>query len=103
MTNNNDIYFTILGMALVTYLTRICGFYISNRIQHMPRSVEQGLKYIPGTIIVSIIAPQIISGGSVTLIAAGICLGASLIFKNLVAVMVTGVMTISILRNVIFI
>jgi branched-subunit amino acid transport protein len=54
-------------------------------------------------IIVSIIAPQIISGGSPGLIAAAVCTAASLVFKNLIAVMVTGVVTISLLRHFIFI
>ncbi len=35
MTNNLDTYITILGMAVVTYLTRISGFYISNRISDL--------------------------------------------------------------------
>lgn len=103
MTNNIDIYITIFGMAVVTYLTRLSGFYIFSRIKNMPPLIEQGLKYIPGTIIVSIIAPQIISGGHTAWITAGICIAAAIIFKNMIAVMVTGVMTISILRNLIFI
>ena len=37
------------------------------------------------------------------LIAAAVCLAASLVFKNLIAVMVTGVVTISLLRHFIFI
>lgn len=99
MTNNIDIYLTIFGMGIVTYLTRISGFYISDKISSMPPWLEQALKYIPGTIIISIIAPQIISGGVNTIIAGLICIGSALLFKNLVAVMVTGVVTISILRN----
>ncbi len=103
MADNLDVYITIFGMAAVTYITRISGFYISNRIRTMPLFVEQVLKYIPGTIIVSIIAPQVFSGGETTLIAAAICIFAALIFKNMVAVMITGVMTISILRHLVFI
>ncbi len=99
MTNNLDIYITIFGMGIVTYLTRISGFYISDKISTMPRWLEQALKYIPGTIIVSIIAPQIVSGGLNTIIAGLICIGAALLFKNLLAVMITGVLAISLLRN----
>jgi uncharacterized membrane protein len=102
MTNNSDILITIFGMAVVTYLTRISGYYISDKIQNMPWYIDRALKYIPGTIIVSIIAPQIISGGIVTLIASVICIGAALIFNNLIAVIVTGVIAVSIMRNFIF-
>ena len=103
MTGNLDVYLTILGMAVVTYLTRISGFYISGRISDLRPGLARTLAYIPGTIIVSIIAPQILSGGSPGLIAAAVCLAASLVFKNLIAVMVTGVVTISLLRHFIFI
>ena len=103
MTNNIDVYLTILGMAVVTYLTRISGFYISNRMSDLRPGLARTLAYIPGTIIVSIIAPQILSGGSPGLIAAAVCLAASLVFKNLIAVMVTGVVVISLLRHFIFI
>ncbi len=97
------VYTAIAGMALVTYLTRIIGFFISDRIKEMPGKIEQALKYIPGTIIVSIIAPQIFSGGTVTLTAGIICTAAALVFRNLIAVMVTGVVYVSLLRNVVFI
>ena len=103
MTDNVDVYITILGMAVVTYLTRISGFYISNRISDLRPGLARTLAYIPGTIIVSIIAPQILSVGSPGLIAAAVCLAAALVFKNLIAVMVTGVVTISLLRHFIFI
>ena len=99
MADNFDIYITIFGMGIVTYLTRISGFYISDKISTLPHWLEIALKYIPGTIIVSIIAPQIVSGGLNTIIAGLICIGAALLFNNLVAVMITGVLAISLLRH----
>lgn len=90
---------TILGMALVTYLTRISGFFIAERIKNMPKAVEKGMRYIPGTIIVSIIAPQIIEGGVSTAVASLISLISALIFRNLIVVMTIGVLTVYLLRN----
>ncbi len=90
-------------MAVVTYLTRISGFYISNRISGLRPGLARTLAYIPGTIIISIIAPQIVSGGKSGLVASIVCIAASLIFKNLIAVMVSGVVTISVLRHFVFI
>ncbi len=98
MTDNYQIFLTIAGMGLVTYLTRISGFFIFSRIQNMPPRLEQFLRYIPGTIIVSIIAPQMAKGGSVTLTASAVCIAASLVCKNLVAVMVIGVVYVSLFR-----
>lgn len=102
MTGNSGIIITITGMALVTYLTRISGFYLSDRLTHMPPAVGKFLQYIPGTIIVSIIAPQIISGGTVTLAAALVCVGAAVLSRQIVVVMIIGVATVSLLRNFIF-
>jgi uncharacterized membrane protein len=99
MTDNNIAYITIFGMGVVTYITRVLGFFVSNRISSMPKPIERFLHFIPGTIIVSIIAPQIVSGGLHTIIAGLICIGAAKLFNNLVAVMLTGVLVVSFLRQ----
>ncbi len=103
MTDNATAAATIFGMAVVTYLTRMIGFYLSDRISALPPVFEQALKYLPGTIIVSIIAPQILDNGTPGFIAAIICAVAAVRLKSLIGVMLTGVITISILRNYIFI
>nr|NJM04794.1 hypothetical protein [Desulfobacula sp.] len=72
MTGDPDAYLTILGMALVTYLTRISGFYIAGRMSNLRPGLARTLAHIPGTIIISIIAPQILSGGIPGLIAAAL-------------------------------
>ena len=103
MTDNTTIMITIAGMAAVTYLTRFLGFYLSDRMALLPPLLERVLNYIPGTIIVSIIAPQILNAGTPGVIAALVCVGAAIRFKNLIVVMLTGVVTVSILRSGIFI
>lgn len=90
---------TIAGMAAVTYLTRICGFALSDKITAMPKMLDRFLKYIPGTIIVSIIAPQIANGGKTSFCAAVICFLVAVKFKNMILVMTAGVATIYLLRN----
>lgn len=99
MSDNTVILLTIVGMGIVTYATRIGGFVIASRIPRMPPWFERLLLYIPGTIIVSIIAPQIIEGGPVFMTAAMVCLGAALVLKNMVGVMVTGVLYVSLVRH----
>ena len=99
MNDNLLVFITIAGMGAVTYLTRALGYFISAQIDIMPRSVESLLSYIPGTIIISIIAPQMIEGGGITLSASILCILASVVFKNLVAVMVSGVVYVSLLRH----
>lgn len=98
MTDDTLVYTTILAMGLVTYLTRMGGFFIASRIRSVPPELERFLGFIPGTIIVAIIAPQIADGGWLTLTASAVCLACALLFKNMVAVMVTGVVYVSLFR-----
>ena len=99
MDDSLIIFATIAGMGAVTYLTRILGYFISARIKTMPGAVDKLLSYIPGTIIISIIAPQMIEGGNITLSASILCMLVSIAFKNLVAVMASGVVYVSLLRH----
>ena len=98
MTDNLTAFLTITGMGVVTYATRASGFFISSKIRNMPKSVRSLLAYIPGTIIISIIAPQMAEGGFITLSASVLCIAVSLISKNLVAAMAGTVIYVSILR-----
>lgn len=90
---------TIFGMAAVTYFTRIFGFVLSDRMSTVPDCVNRFLINIPGTIIISIIVPQIFNGKKEALIAAVICFMVAVRFRNMVLVMITGVITIYFLRN----
>ncbi len=98
MNDNMIAFLTITGMGIVTYATRASGFFISSRIKNMPAPVQSLLTYIPGTIIISIIAPQMTDGGVITLSASVLCIAVSLISKNLVAAMACTVVYVSALR-----
>lgn len=99
MNDNITVFLTITAMGLVTYGTRISGFLAFSRVKNMPRSVRRILEYIPGTIIISIIAPQVAGGGWVTLSASALCVAVSLAVGNMVAAMAVTVVYVSLLRN----
>ena len=65
----------------------------------MPGPVRRILGYIPGTIIISIIAPQVAQGGWITLSASVLCVAVSLAAENMVVAMVVTVVYVSLLRN----
>tara|TARA_B100000614_G_C14488129_1_gene469580 strand:+ start:482 stop:790 length:309 start_codon:yes stop_codon:yes gene_type:complete len=98
LPHNLTVYLTIAAMGAVTYATRVSGYLVSARIRHMPHAVQRLLDYIPGTIIISIIAPQIADGGWIPLSAALVCIAVSLVFKNLVAAMAGTVVYVSLMR-----
>ena len=53
---------TILGMAVVTYLTRIGGFWAFGKFSISP-PVQAWLEYIPVTILIALTAPEVVRGG----------------------------------------
>jgi len=81
---------TILGMALVTYLTRMSGLWL---MSHMTLSTRMKacLGYLPGTVIVAIVAPTVFSTG---LAEAGAALATVLVMartRNVLLAMIVGV------------
>ena len=97
MPTDSQALLTILGMAIVTYLTRAGGFYLVKKIKISGR-FESFLKALPGTILISIIAPTVLSTGP----AEG---GASLLTaitawrtKNLPIAMIVGIVSVALLR-----
>ncbi|GHO86950.1 AzlD family protein [Dictyobacter formicarum] len=54
---------TILGMAVVTYLTRIAGVWFMSRVE-LSGWLKAWVNALPGTILVAIIAPTIFNAGA---------------------------------------
>ncbi|MCE1118825.1 MULTISPECIES: AzlD family protein [Pseudomonas] len=84
---------TILGMALVTYLTRALGFLLlRNRV--MGPQLTQVLSAAPGCVLIAVIAPKFVSGDPADLIALALTLLAatrySILPVVLFAIVVTG-------------
>ena len=98
MSEDLLVFSTIAAMALVTYLTRIAGFLMAARLDRMPPKARLFLDHIPGTILIAIIAPQIVAGGWLTGSAALVCLAMARLTQNLMAVMLSGVVYVSLIR-----
>ncbi|MBI1909829.1 MAG: AzlD domain-containing protein [Deltaproteobacteria bacterium] len=90
-------FFTILGMALVTYLSRIGGLWCLNRMAITPR-LEAWLKVLPGTILVSIVAPSIIMGGPAEKLSALLTILVAWRTRNILLAMMIGVAAVWSLR-----
>ena len=89
---------TILGMTLVTVFTRAAGLWTMNRVRMTPR-LEACLSTLPGTILVSLIAPNVFTAGRAEALAGLVTLLVAICSKNFVAAMVSGVVAVYILRN----
>jgi branched-subunit amino acid transport protein len=59
------IWWTIIGMAVVTYLTRVIGFFlVRNRKNAMPNTlgswIERCLRFVPPAIFTALIVPGLV-------------------------------------------
>jgi uncharacterized membrane protein len=81
---------TIFAMASVTYLTRIGGVWLMNRISLPPRA-KAWLTYLPGAVIVSLIAPTVLSTGFAETGAALATVLVAARTRNLLLAMIVGV------------
>ena len=90
----------IVLMALATYATRVGGLWLASRLP-MSGRVEAWLGYIPGAILVSLVAPVAISGGLAEALAAVAVVAVALKTGNLLASMLTGVGAVLLLRTLI--
>jgi len=88
---------TIAGMALVTYLTRAGGLFLMERVDFSPR-FKAWLNCLPGTVIISMVAPSALSGKIPETVAALATILVTIKFKSIFPAMLTGVGTVWILR-----
>ncbi|HET7477995.1 MAG TPA: AzlD domain-containing protein [Rubrobacteraceae bacterium] len=89
---------TILLMALATYATRAGGLWLTSRLK-MSGRVEAWLNYVPGAILISLVAPTVLAGGIADTLAAVAVLIVALRTGSLPAAMVTGVGAVLLFRT----
>ena len=87
----------ILGMSLATYATKAGGLWILNHVSVPPR-LDSALEILPGAIVVAIVGPELVSGGPVEWIAAGIVLVVMWRTGNVLVALIAGVATVLLLR-----
>jgi uncharacterized membrane protein len=89
---------TILLMAVATYATRAGGLWLASRLELSGR-VEAWLDYIPGAILVSIVAPVVLASGLAEALAALAVVLVASRTGSLPVAMVTGVCALLVLRT----
>ena len=88
---------TIALMALATYATRAGGLWLASRLALSER-VEAWLGYIPGAILVSLVAPTVLTGGLAETLAAVAVILVALRTGSLPVAMAAGVGAVLVLR-----
>ncbi len=88
----------IVLMAVATYATRAGGLWIASRLDLSERA-EAWLEQLPGAILVSLVAPAVLTNGPAGALAAVAVMIVASRTGSLPAAMVTGVLAIVVLRN----
>jgi uncharacterized membrane protein len=92
-----DSLLAILGMALVTYLTRVSGPLLVPLVRGNQR-LEGCLAKLPGSILAALLAPLVFAAGPTEAVAAGVTLLISLKTRSMPLALVAGVGAVAILR-----
>lgn len=87
----------ILGMAVMTYLTRIGGYFLLGRRELSPRTTAV-LGVAPGCVLIAVIAPHFTTGRPADLIALGVTALAATRFSLLPTVLI-GITSAGLLRH----
>ena len=95
-----DSIITIILMGAVTYLVRASGYWLAGRIK-LNQYLESWLKYLPGCIIISIVAPLTLQSDGKEWVGALVTIAIMLKFKNILLSMVAGIVVVVILRLII--
>jgi uncharacterized membrane protein len=88
----------IVLMALATYATRAGGLWLANRFDLSERA-GAWLDAIPGAILVSLVAPTVLTGGPAEALAAVAVVAVALKTGSLPLSMVSGVVAVVVLRS----
>ncbi len=95
-----DALVTIVGMAIVTYVTRAGGLWLMARVTPSPR-LQAALEALPGALLMALIAPLALTRGPVEAIASVLVALTMLRTGNLIAAIVVGVGATALLRAVV--
>lgn len=77
-------------MGLVVYTTRISGYWLAGRLQINNR-IKAWLEYLPGCILISIVAPFVLTGDILQIIGASATIAVMYFSRNLLLSMIAGI------------
>ena len=88
----------ILGMAVLTYLTKVGGIWVVSRLAMSDR-LEAGLSVLPGAIVIAILAPELAQGGPAEWGAAVVVVGIAWRTDNILLALCGGVLAVVAFRS----
>lgn len=100
MSVHPEALLAIALMALVTYACRAGGYWMMGRVRMSPR-IEAGLTYLPGAVLISLVAPAMVREGIPGVCAVAVTAVLMRLSNNLLLSMVGGIFTVWLLRLIV--
>ena len=97
MVDDTTAILAILGMAGVTYLSRVGGLWAMAFVPITPR-VEAALKALSGSVLVALVVPATLQGGRDFAVAVGFAAVLMALTRRSILAMTCGVATAALLR-----
>jgi uncharacterized membrane protein len=88
----------ILVMALVTYLTRVGGFWLMGLVPE-GGFVRRWLHHLPGAVVIAILAPMALEGGWAAPVAIAVAIGLGLLRQSALVATFSAVALVAVLRQ----
>ncbi|MGE0230168.1 MAG: AzlD family protein [Flavobacteriaceae bacterium] len=87
----------IIAMAVITYLTRLGGVFIAGKLAGMDERMRAAFEAIPPVVLISVVAPSMLTEGPAETLASAIAMVAALRLP-LIAVILVGTLAVVALR-----
>ena len=100
MTIHPEALLTIGLMALVTYACRAGGYWLMGRVTMSPR-IEIGLTYLPGAVLISLVAPAMAREGIPGVTAVVVTALVMRVRNNLLLAMLAGIGIVWLTRHLV--
>lgn len=100
MTGDAHTIAAILVMALVTYLTRVGGFWLMSLVPE-GGFVRRWLHHLPGAVVIAIVAPMALEGGWAAPLAIAAAVTMGMLRQSALIAIFGAVALVAVLRQVI--
>jgi branched-subunit amino acid transport protein len=105
MMTNADIWLTIVGLTLVTLVTRNAFLMLGHKVA-LPERVQHALRYAPACALAALIVPEVVlesgslalSVGNPKLVAAIVAVATLLLTRRAVAAIALGMLAFTLVR-----
>jgi len=89
----------VVAMALLTYLTKAGGLWLLGHVEPSDR-IDAALSVLPGAVVVSIVGPELASGGPSAWIGGAVVVLLARRVGNVLVAMVGGIGVVLLVRTV---